>query len=102
MQKYGQEKVHLWRRSYKVAPPGGESLADVCKRTTSFYKKYIEKDLKDGKNVLIVASHNSLRAIIKYVENISDEDIINLEIPYGGIVEYELDETLKIREKHMF
>lgn len=84
MKKYGKEKVRLWRRSYTVAPPGGESLKDVVKRTTPFYKKFIEKDLRKGKNVLVVASHNSLRAIVKYVEKISDQDIINLEIPYAG------------------
>jgi 2,3-bisphosphoglycerate-dependent phosphoglycerate mutase len=94
--KYGEEKVHLWRRGYDVAPPGGESLKDVAKRTVPFYKKYVEKDLKEGKNVLIVASHNSLRSIVKYVEKISDKDIINLEIDYGGILEYELDESLRV------
>jgi len=99
IQKYGEEQVHLWRRSYNVSPPGGESLKDVMKRTTPFYKKFIEKDLKKGKNVLIVASHNSLRAIVKYVEKISDKDIINLEIPYGGLIEYELDESLNLKNK---
>ncbi|MGD0576540.1 MAG: 2,3-bisphosphoglycerate-dependent phosphoglycerate mutase, partial [Candidatus Staskawiczbacteria bacterium] len=63
--KFGAEQVRLWRRSFNVAPPGGESLKDVCGRTLPFFKKYVEKDLKDGKNVLIVASHNSLRAIVK-------------------------------------
>lgn len=86
--KFGEEKVHLWRRSYDVAPPKGESLKDVIKRANPFYKKYIENDLKQGKNVLVVASHNSLRAIIKYIEKISDKDIINVEIPYGGLREY--------------
>jgi 2,3-bisphosphoglycerate-dependent phosphoglycerate mutase len=94
MRKYGKEKVHLWRRSYNAAPPGGESLADVVKRTTPFYKKYIEKDLKEGKKVLIVASHNSARAIIKYVEKISDEDIINIEMPFGGLLQYEFDKGI--------
>jgi len=97
--QYGEEQVHLWRRSYAIPPPGGESLKDVVKRTTPFYKKFIEKDLKEGKNVLIVASHNSLRTIVKYVEKISDKDIINLEIPYGGLIEYELDESLKLKGK---
>ena len=97
--KYGEEKVHLWRRSYDLAPPGGEKLKDVSKRTIHFYKKYIEKDLKKGKNVLIVASHNSLRAIVKYVENIADKDIINVEIPFAGMQEYEFDESLKLKEK---
>jgi len=87
--KYGDEKVHLWRRSWDVAPPGGESLKDVYQRTVPFFKKYIEKDLKEGKNVLVVASHNSLRAIVKYVEKISDQDIINIEIPYAGLRQYD-------------
>ncbi len=100
--KYGEEKVHLWRRSYDVAPPGGESLKDVCKRTTPFYQKYIEKDLKEEKNVLIVASHNSLRAIVKYLEKISESDIINLEIPYGGIILYDFDGLLRLRSKKCY
>ncbi len=87
--KYGAEKVHLWRRSYNEAPPGGESLKDVCKRVTPFYKKCIEKDLKAGKNVLVVASHNSLRAIVKYIENISEDKIIELELPFGAFVKYD-------------
>ena len=94
MKKYGKEKVHLWRRSYKVTPPGGESLADVVKRTTPFYKKYIEKDLKGGKNVLVVASHNSIRAIIKYIEKIPDRDIINTEVPFGGLLQYKSDKGI--------
>jgi len=89
MEKYGKEKVQLWRRSYDVVPPGGESLADVVKRVTPFYKKHAEKDLAEGKNVLIVASHNSARAVIKYVEKISDKDIIKVEMPFGGMLVYE-------------
>ena len=92
--KYGEEQVHLWRRSYNIAPSGGESLKDVFKRTVPFYQKYIEKDLKEGKNVLIVASHNSLRAIIKYIEKISDQDIIDLEVPYAGLICYEFGESI--------
>lgn len=90
-QKYGQDQVHLWRRSWDQAPPKGESLKDVSKRVMPFYQKYIEKDLKDGKNVLIVASHNSLRAIIKYLEKISDKDIINTEMAYGELRLYQFD-----------
>lgn len=88
--KYGEEQVRLWRRSWDEVPPGGESLKDVFNRVVPFYKKYIEKDLKEGKNVLVVASHNSLRALIKYLENISDKDIINLEMPTGSLKEYEI------------
>jgi len=102
IRKYGSEKVRLWRRSYNIAPPGGESLEDVAKRTIPFFKKYIEKDLKAGKNVLIVASHNSLRAIIKYLEKISDNDIINIEVDYGGLISYELNKSLNIVKKIIF
>jgi len=91
VEKYGEPMVYAWRRSYNFSPPGGESEKDVFKRTTPFFRKYIEKDLKLEKNVLIVASHNSLRAIVKYIENISDEDIINLELPFAGLLEYEFN-----------
>lgn len=99
IRKYGAEKVHFWRRSYNIAPPGGESLKDVVKRTVPFYKKYIEKDLRQGKNVLVVASHNSLRALIKYIEKIPDKDIINVEVDYGGLIKYEFDKSLTIVKK---
>ena len=91
-EKYGKEQVHLWRRSFDVVPPGGESLKDVCKRVNPFYKKNIEKDLKNGKDVLVVASHNSLRAIVKYLENISDDKISELELPFGALVKYDFSE----------
>jgi len=88
-EKYGEEQVKLWRRSWNQAPPEGESLEDVFNRAVPFFKKYIEADLKRGENVLVVASHNSLRALVKYLEKISDEEIANLEIPYAGIKEYD-------------
>lgn len=99
MKKYGFEQVKLWRRSYKTKPPGGESLADTFKRTEPFYKKYIEKDLQRGQNVLVVASHNSLRSIAKYIEKISDEDILNYEIPFGGCIKYEFGPALKLKNR---
>ncbi|MCX6718435.1 MAG: 2,3-diphosphoglycerate-dependent phosphoglycerate mutase [Candidatus Staskawiczbacteria bacterium] len=91
IEKYGEEKVHLWRRSWNVAPPGGESLENVYKRAVPFFKEYIEKDLKAGKNILVVASHNSLRAIVKYAEGIDDEKIIDLELPFGALIKYDFD-----------
>lgn len=90
MKQFSEEQVRLWRRGFNCAPPGGESLKDVSKRVVPFYKKYIEKDLKNGKNVLVVASHNSLRALVKYLENVSDKDIMDFEIPYAGVKEYNL------------
>jgi len=99
--RYGAEQVQLWRRSWDEAPPEGESLKDVCARAIPFYQNFIEPQLKAGKTVLIVASHNSLRALIKYIEGISNDDIINLEIPFGGMVVYDLDENLKVKTKEI-
>ncbi len=90
-EKYGADTVHLWRRGYKDAPPEGETMEDTCKRALPVFKEYIAKDLEAGKNVLVVASHNSLRAIVKHIENISDEDVVNLELPFGSLVGYEFD-----------
>ncbi len=90
-EQFGEEQVHLWRRSYDATPPEGESLKDTFERVIPFYKKTIEADLKSGKDVLIVSSGNALRSIVKYAENISDEKIIEFEIPFGGFVEYEFD-----------
>jgi 2,3-bisphosphoglycerate-dependent phosphoglycerate mutase len=92
--KYGQEKIRLWRRSFEIGPPEGESLKDVYQRVVPFFRENIEKDLREGKNVLVVASHNSLRAIVKYIEKISDDDIINLEIPYAGMLIYKFAEGI--------
>jgi len=102
MKKYGEKIVRLWRRSYDIAPPGGESLKNVIERTTPFYKKSIERDLKKGKNVLVVASHNALRAIIKYIEKISNKDIINVEVPFAGLIIYNFNKSLKIKNKQIF
>ncbi len=81
--KYGEAQVHLWRRSYDVRPPGGESLKDTCERTIPYYQSFIEPELRKGKTLLVVAHGNSLRSIVKYVENIPDETIPSLEIPTG-------------------
>lgn len=90
-QKYGEKQIHEWRRSWNVRPPGGESLKDVYGRTVPFFKKYAEKNLAAGKNVLVVASHNSLRAIVKYLENVSDRDIEHVELPFGSLIAYHYD-----------
>jgi len=99
IKKYGKEKVHLWRRGFNFGPPGGEKLKDVLLRLLPFYKRYIEGDLKEGKNVLIVASHNPLRALIKLLEKISDENVVGLEVPYAGIREYNFGKSLKLKNK---
>lgn len=99
MKKYGEAQVHLWRRSYDVNPPRGESLKDTCERTIPYYKKNIEPELQANKNVLIVAHGNSLRSITKYVETISDEEIPKVEIPTGIPIVYTFDSHMKVRQK---
>jgi len=88
--EYGEEQVKLWQKSWDQPPPEGESLKDVYNRIVPFYQEYIEKDLNQGKNILVVTSHNSLRALIKYIEKISDQEIVNLEIKTGELREYEV------------
>ncbi len=78
--KFGYKKVYGWRRSWDGRPPRGESLKDVYKRVLPYFKSKILTEVKKGKNVLVVAHGNSLRAIIKYLESISDEEIANLEL----------------------
>lgn len=80
---FGKEQVFSWRRGYKITPPGGESLYDVYKRSVPYFKKNILSELEKGKNVLVCAHGNSLRAIIKYIEHIGDEEIPFLELATG-------------------
>jgi 2,3-bisphosphoglycerate-dependent phosphoglycerate mutase len=100
--KYGKEQVHLWRRSYDIAPPNGESLKDTCERTIPYYQRHILPLLKQGNNVLIVAHGNSLRSIIKYVETISDEEIPEVEIPTGVPIVYTFESNMKLQNKRLF
>lgn len=97
--KYGDEQVHIWRRSYDIAPPDGESLKDTLERAMPFFQETIVPDLKKGLNVLIVAHGNSLRAIMKELDNISDDDIANLNLDTGKIYLYNFDNSLQIISK---
>ena len=97
--KFGKEQVLLWRRSYDVAPPGGESLKDTAARTLPYYREVILKDLSQGKNVLIVAHGNSLRSIIMEIEKLSSEEILKVEIPTAIPIVYEFDDNLKLKSK---
>ena len=122
--KYGPDQVRIWRRSYKTKPPLlkeddkrnpafdplyknvlkeniplGESLEDTMQRVVPFYQKEIEPKLKMDENVLVVAHGNSLRSLIKYIENISDEEIMNVEIPLGIPLYYEMDKLGNIRKE---
>lgn len=93
--KYGEKQVKIWRRSYGVAPPNGESLKDTYNRSVPYFQKMIEPEIKKSKKIILSGHHNSLRAIIKYLDNMSDEDIVNLNVPYCIPLIYELDENLK-------
>jgi 2,3-bisphosphoglycerate-dependent phosphoglycerate mutase len=97
--KFGAEQVHLWRRSYDVAPPNGESLKDTADRVLPYWKSRIVPELKNGKNILISAHGNSLRALVMYLEKLSPEEIVKTEIPTGEPKYYNLDKDLNILEK---
>lgn len=94
--KYGEEQVHLWRRSYDVRPPGGESLQDTAQRVINYFQEQIVPLLKEGKNVLIVAHGNSLRALVMHLQGYDPEKIATIEIPTGAPLKYELNEALKV------
>jgi len=82
-EKYGDEQVLQWRRSYATPPPNGESLKDTAERTIPFFKESILPLLESGKNVLVSAHGNSLRSIIMFIEKMSKEEVVGLEIPTG-------------------
>lgn len=88
--RYGDEQVHVWRRSYDVAPPNGESLADTAKRTLPFFDRAILGDLKQGKNVLVVAHGNSNRSIVMQLDRLSPSEVVRLELATGVPVVYTL------------
>jgi len=82
--QYGDEQVAIWRRSYTVRPPGGESLEDTYKRVIPYYEEHILPLLQKGENILIVAHGNSLRALMMYLEKISEEDIAHVDLATGA------------------
>ncbi|MCC6865652.1 MAG: 2,3-diphosphoglycerate-dependent phosphoglycerate mutase [Ignavibacteria bacterium] len=98
-EKFGAEQVHIWRRSFDVPPPGGESLKNTAERVLPYFYKKIEPMLREGKNILVVAHGNSLRALIMHLEKLSGEQIVKVEIPTGVPILYELDSNLNIVSK---
>ena len=123
--KYGEDQVKLWRRSFDVPPPAleesdernpknqiqyagvnkaelplAESLKDTIKRVVPFFEENIKKDMLAGKRVLVAAHGNSLRALVKYFENISDEEIVGVNIPTGVPLVYEFDDNFKVTKKY--
>ena len=100
--RWGDEQVHIWRRSYDLPPPGGESLKDTGERVLPFFMKEILPHVCEGKNVLVAAHGNSLRSLIKFLDNISNEDIIKLEIPTGAPIHYVINEDGSVKSKKDF
>jgi 2,3-bisphosphoglycerate-dependent phosphoglycerate mutase len=88
--QYGDEQVHIWRRSYDVPPPNGESLKDTAARTLPYFEANILPQLKAGKNVLIVAHGNSLRSIVMYLDKLTKEQVLELNIPTGTPLVYDV------------
>jgi 2,3-bisphosphoglycerate-dependent phosphoglycerate mutase len=88
---YGEKEFLLWRRSFEVAPPSGESLKDTYNRVIPYYEKEIQPKLKEGINILVVAHGNSLRALMMYLERISPEEIPNISLPTAAPRMYEFD-----------
>ena len=88
---HGAEQVHIWRRSFDVPPPGGESLEMTAERTIPYFVEEIIPDLDSGMNVLVAAHGNSLRSIVMHIEEISPEEITKFEIPTGVPMYYEFE-----------
>ena len=91
-EKFGAEQVHIWRRSFDVAPPDGESLEMTAERTIPYFEEEILPDLQEGRRVLVSAHGNSLRSIVMHIEGISPEDIVSLEIQTGSPMFYEFED----------
>ncbi|MGH7181158.1 MAG: 2,3-bisphosphoglycerate-dependent phosphoglycerate mutase [Nitrospiraceae bacterium] len=92
VKKYGAEQVEVWRRSYEVRPPGGESLQDTAARVLPYYERRIKPALDQGDTLLIVAHGNSLRALVMHLEHLSPQQIVELTIPTGTLLVYDIDD----------
>jgi 2,3-bisphosphoglycerate-dependent phosphoglycerate mutase len=100
-ERFGAEQVHVWRRSYDVAPPGGESLADTAARTLPFFERAILGDVRQGKDVLVVAHGNSNRSIAMRLDGLGPDEVVRLELATGVPIVYglALDGTVRSREE---
>jgi 2,3-bisphosphoglycerate-dependent phosphoglycerate mutase len=97
--KWGEEQVLIWRRSYDVPPPGGESLKDTAARTLPYYDKHILPQVEDGKTVLVAAHGNSLRSMVMAIEQLTPEEILKRELATGEPVIYKIGKSGKLKEK---
>ncbi len=97
--KWGDDQVHVWRRSFDIPPPDGESLKDTAERVLPYFKSEIMPKVIEGSSILIAAHGNSLRSLIMELDSISSEEIVNLEIPTGAPIQYIFNEDGSINKK---
>lgn len=100
--KFGDEQVLVWRRSYDIAPPNGESLKDTAARVIPYFEQEIIPQLKAGKNIIIAAHGNSLRALIMFIEKLSPEQILKREIGTAKPITYTFDQHLNLLNTEEF
>ena len=98
-EKWGEEQVHIWRRSYDTPPPGGESLKDTGARVLPYYEAEIEPLVKSGKNILIAAHGNSLRSLVMKLEGLSAAEILAVNIDTGVPYIYQMDDDAGVTDK---
>jgi 2,3-bisphosphoglycerate-dependent phosphoglycerate mutase len=98
-EKWGKDQVHIWRRSFDVPPPGGESLKDTAARVLPYYKVRIWPEIRSGRNVLVSAHGNSLRALIMHLEGLSGEEIVARELATGMPIVYRLNADGTVRDR---
>lgn len=99
--QYGEEQVKIWRRSFDVAPPNGEALKDTAARTLPFFERCIMGDIRQGKNVLVVAHGNSNRSIVMKLDELTGDQVVGLELGTGIPLVYEMDVDGSVRSKHV-
>lgn len=99
--QFGVEQVKLWRRSYDISPPNGESLKGTAARTLPFFERCIMGDLKLGKTVLVVAHGNSNRSIVMKLDQLSEKEVLELELATGLALVYDFDQNGKITNKQI-
>ncbi len=97
--KFGDDQVKIWRRSYDIAPPNGESLKDTAARTLPYFEKHILAELKNGRNVIVAAHGNSLRSIVMDIEKLTKEQVLELNLATAVPLIYQMDANLKIVSK---
>jgi 2,3-bisphosphoglycerate-dependent phosphoglycerate mutase len=97
--RWGEEQVHIWRRSFDIPPPGGESLKDTAARVLPFYEAKIWPEIRAGRNVIVAAHGNSLRALVMKLDRLSQEEVLALNLATGAPIVYRLNADGSVAEK---